>query len=38
VKFRLDLLDAAVAAQQAPNPPKLQFNPTRMRDVERACV
>ena len=33
VKFRLELLDAAVAGQQGPNPPKLQFNPKRMRDI-----
>jgi isoquinoline 1-oxidoreductase subunit beta len=33
VKFRLDLLDAAVARQNGPNPPKLQFNPKRMRDI-----
>ena len=33
VTFRLALLDAAVASQNGPNPPKLQFNPTRMRDV-----
>jgi len=33
VKFRLDLLDAAIAAQAGPTPTKLQFNPKRMRDV-----
>ena len=33
VTFRLALLDAAVASQSGPNAPKLQFNPTRMRDV-----
>ena len=33
VKFRLDLLDAAIAGQGGPNPPKLQFDPRRMRDV-----
>ncbi len=33
VKLRLDLLDAAIAAQSAPTPPKLQFDPKRMRDV-----
>ena len=33
VKFRLDLLDAAIASQTGPNPPKLQFDPKRMRDV-----
>jgi isoquinoline 1-oxidoreductase beta subunit len=32
-KFRLDLLDAAIAGQQVPNPPKLQFDPRRMRNV-----
>jgi isoquinoline 1-oxidoreductase beta subunit len=33
VTFRLGLLDAAVAGQRGPNPPKLQFDPVRMRDV-----
>ena len=33
VTFRLALLDAAIASQNGPNAPKLQFNPTRMRDV-----
>ena len=33
VKFRLDLLDAAIAGQQVPSPPKLQFDPKRMRSV-----
>lgn len=33
VKFRLDLLEAAIAGQKRPNPPKLQFDPVRMRDV-----
>ena len=33
VKFRLDLLDAAIAGQAGAAPPKLQFNPKRMRDV-----
>jgi isoquinoline 1-oxidoreductase beta subunit len=33
VKFRLDILDAAIASQQGPTPPKLQFNPKRMRDI-----
>ena len=32
-KFRLDLLDAAIASQRGANPPKLQFDPTRMRNV-----
>lgn len=33
VTFRLDLLDAAIASQRGPNPPKLQFDPVRMRNV-----
>ena len=33
LKFRLDLLDAAIAGQSGPNPPKLQFDPKRMRAV-----
>jgi isoquinoline 1-oxidoreductase beta subunit len=33
VKFRLDLLDAAIAKQTSPTPPKFQFDPKRMRDV-----
>ena len=33
VKFRLDMLDAAVLRQAEPAPPKLQFDPRRMRDV-----
>ncbi len=33
VKFRLDLLDAAIAGQGTPSPPKLQFDPRRMRAV-----
>ena len=33
LKFRFDLLDAAIAGQKGPNPPKLQFDPQRMRDV-----
>jgi isoquinoline 1-oxidoreductase subunit beta len=33
VTFRLDLLDAAIAGQQAANPPKLIFDPRRMRAV-----
>ena len=33
VQFRLDILDAAIASQAGPNPPKLQFDPKRMRAV-----
>ena len=33
VRFRLDLLDAAIAAAAGTNPPKTQFDPKRMRDV-----
>lgn len=33
VKFRLDLLDAAIASQNGPAAPKLQFDPRRMRAV-----
>ena len=33
VTFRLDLLDAAIASQRAAAPPKLQYDPKRMRDV-----
>jgi isoquinoline 1-oxidoreductase beta subunit len=36
--FRLALLDAAVAAQKAEKPPKLQFDPKRMRDVVARVV
>jgi isoquinoline 1-oxidoreductase beta subunit len=32
-KLRLDLFDAAIAAQKGPSAPKLLFDPTRMRDV-----
>ncbi len=31
--FRLAVLDAAIASQKGPNPPKLQFDPRRKRDV-----
>jgi isoquinoline 1-oxidoreductase subunit beta len=33
VKFRLDLLDSAIAAQRTPTPPALIFDPVRMRNV-----
>jgi isoquinoline 1-oxidoreductase beta subunit len=33
LKFRLDLLDAAIAKQASATPPKFQFDPKRMRDV-----
>ena len=33
VKFRLDILDAAIARQRSPTPPDFMFEPVRMRNV-----